>query len=210
MLYPFLLRDTLLSLAEANLYEVRWSERILDEVERNLVADERITTDQASRLRAVMAEHFEGAAVPQAKVDALEPTMTNDPKDRHVLAAAVVARADDVVTLNLRDFPARACRAVDIEPRHPDDFLSDLYRRDPRTVYATIQGQAQRFSRPPIEFDELLDRLAVTTPQFAETLRRHRDAVREPPGRPIAVEPVRPAERRAAAPVTARDRGHSR
>ena len=41
VLYPLPLRDTLLSVAEAGLYEARWSERILDEVERNLVADER-------------------------------------------------------------------------------------------------------------------------------------------------------------------------
>jgi PIN domain len=39
VLYPFSLRDTLLRLAERELYVLAWSERILDEVSRNLVDD---------------------------------------------------------------------------------------------------------------------------------------------------------------------------
>jgi hypothetical protein len=34
VLYPLPLRDTLLRCAEQNLYEVRWSRRILDELAR--------------------------------------------------------------------------------------------------------------------------------------------------------------------------------
>jgi hypothetical protein len=37
VLYPLPLRDTLLRAAQQNLYAPRWSARILDEVERNLV-----------------------------------------------------------------------------------------------------------------------------------------------------------------------------
>ena len=68
--------------------------------------------------------------------------MTNDPKDRHVLAAAVVGRADVVVTLNLRDFPLNACRAVGVEPVHPDDFLLDAYDEAPAPVFAAVERQA--------------------------------------------------------------------
>jgi hypothetical protein len=38
-----------------------------------------------------MAAAFDGAAVPQAAIDRLEGAMTNEPKDRHVLATAVAS-----------------------------------------------------------------------------------------------------------------------
>ena len=38
VLFPFTLRDTLLRAAAAELYQVRWTGRILDEMARNLVA----------------------------------------------------------------------------------------------------------------------------------------------------------------------------
>ena len=45
--------------------------------------------------------------------------MTNDPKDRHVLAAAVRANAEVVVTFNLADFPDPALKTFDIIAIHP-------------------------------------------------------------------------------------------
>ena len=46
VLYPLPLRDTLLRIAETELYDAYWSARILDEVVRNLVADGRATEEQ--------------------------------------------------------------------------------------------------------------------------------------------------------------------
>jgi predicted nucleic acid-binding protein len=36
----------------------------------------------------------------------LVSSMTNDPKDRHVLAAAIRGGCESIVTFNTRDFPA--------------------------------------------------------------------------------------------------------
>lgn len=171
VLYPLPLRDTLLRIAESELYDAYWSERILGEVRRNLVADERATEDQADRLIAAMAMAFDGAAVPQHAIDRLEPAMTNDPKDRHVLAAAVVSDAQAVVTLNLRDFPLDACEPFAIEPLHPDVFLLDLYSLGPDEVFEAAVRQAAALKKPPVTVDELLDRLAITVPSFAQALR---------------------------------------
>jgi predicted nucleic acid-binding protein len=173
VLYPLPLRDTLLRIAETELYDAYWSERILDEVVRNLVADGRASEEQARRLTDAMAAAFDAAAVPQDAVDQLEPAMTNDEKDRHVLAAAVVGRAQAVVTLNLKDFPFEACEPFAIEPLHPDAFLLDLYALDSEEVYAGVERQAAVLRRPPMILDELLDRLAVTVPEFATRLREH-------------------------------------
>ncbi len=173
VLYPLPLRDTLLRIAEAELYDAYWSERILDEVVRNLVANGRAGEEQARHLTNAMAAAFDGAAVPQDAVDQLESAMTNDEKDRHVLAAAVVGRAQAVVTLNLKDFPFEACESFAIEPLHPDAFLLDLYALDSEAVYEAVNRQAAVLRRPPMSLGELLDRLAATVPEFAARLREH-------------------------------------
>jgi len=173
VLYPLPVRDTLLRIAETELYDAYWSERILDEVVRNLVADGRATDDQARRLTDAMTAAFYGAAVPQEAVERLEPAMTNGDKDRHVLAAAVASDAQAVVTLNLKDFPVEACEPFAVQPLHPDVFLLDLYSLDPDEVYEAVERQAAVLRRPPMNLDELLERLAVTVPDFAARLREH-------------------------------------
>lgn len=173
VLYPLPLRDTLLRVAETELYDAYWSERILDEVVRNLVADGRATEDQARHLTYAMATAFDGAAVAQDAVDRLEPAMTNDEKDRHVLAAAVIAQAQAVVTLNLEDFPVEACEPFAIEPMHPDVFLLHLYSLDPDEVYVAVTRQAAVLRRPPRSVKDVLKLLAVTVPEFAARLCQH-------------------------------------
>ena len=95
VLLPAPLRDTLLRLAEADLYVPRWSERILDEVAKNLVESGRTDTARAARVTETMAAAFPEAMAPTSVISTIEPAMTNDPKDRHVLAAAVGVRGRD-------------------------------------------------------------------------------------------------------------------
>lgn len=62
----------------------------------------------------------------EAEIERLEPVMINDPGDRHVLACAVGADSELIVTSNLAHFSSEACEPVGVEARHPDDFLLDL------------------------------------------------------------------------------------
>src|SRR4051794_3954097 len=105
VLYPASLRDTLLRMAELELYDVFWSQRILEEVTRNLIEDARMTDAQAAHLIEHMNLAFESALVPEEPIARLEAAMTNDPKDRHVLATAVAVRAEVVITRNVKHFP---------------------------------------------------------------------------------------------------------
>src|SRR5919197_846666 len=167
VLYPSSLRDTLLRLAELELYTPLWSARILEEMTRNLV-EHWITEEQAERIEQAMRRAFEEAEANPAEIERLEPAMTNDPKDRHVLAVAVAADSELIVTFDLDGFPPEACDPVGVEAIHPDEFLLDLYDLDPEAVGAALGQQAADLN-PPWELDELLRALATAgVPRFAD------------------------------------------
>ncbi len=171
VLYPFSLRDTLLRLAERELYDAHWSEAILAEMTRNLIANRVMPADSAHRIARLMREAFDDATVPAEPIAQLEPSMTNHPKDRHVLAAAVVAHAGVIVTSNVRDFPADTCRPLGVEAVHPDDFLQILYAKDRAQVLHAVRQQAEDLTHPPASLDELLNMLSKTVPVFAAMIR---------------------------------------
>ncbi|MEU4773363.1 hypothetical protein [Micromonospora sp. NPDC023644] len=108
-----------------------------------------------------MREHF-----PEAMVSGYEHLineMTNHPKDRHVLAAAVAADAEAIVTANLRDFPDHALAPYAIEVLHPDDFLCTLLDESPSRIADIIADQAEatgRGGRPQLTIDDVLSGLA--------------------------------------------------
>ncbi len=140
---------------------------------RNLEDNRRATVEQTCHLRDAMTTAFDSAEVSRAAIDRLEPAMINDPKDRHVLAAAVASEAQAIVTLNLNDFPSDACDPFAIESLHPDVFLLQVYELDEQNVYEAVERQAAALSNPPMTVDELFDRFALTVPSFAEAIRAH-------------------------------------
>src|SRR5579862_4188262 len=98
VLFPYSLRDTLLRAADAAFYQLYWSAEILDEMKRSLVATGTTTDEKAARLAQQMDSYF-----PEALVSGHEPliaAMKNEPKDRHVAAAAVKSGAQVIVTSN--------------------------------------------------------------------------------------------------------------
>ncbi len=160
------LRDTLLRAADAALYRLAWSEDILAEVERTLVDKGMTTKLQARLLLDVMRAAFPDAAVTGYR--ARLSHMTNDPKDRHVLAAAVTAGAPVIVTANLKHFRAEALAPYAITAQSPDDFLCDLSASSPERLGQIIRAQARDLVRPPLSVPALLSLLArQQAPQFA-------------------------------------------
>jgi predicted nucleic acid-binding protein len=170
-LYPAYLCDTVLRLAEAEAYRPLWSADILTELRRNLV-EASIPADRVDRRLARMSHSFPDAMV--TGYESLIDGMTNDPKDRHVLAAAVRANAEVIVTFNLRDFPEPALKPYDILAVHPDDFLLDQLDLYPGVTVEVLEQQAASYRREPTTIAGLLPLLErAGLPQFTAEVRRH-------------------------------------
>jgi predicted nucleic acid-binding protein len=171
VLYPQYLRDSLLCLADAELYRPLWSADILTELRRNLVGTAGLAEDAVDRTIAVMSSHFDDAEV--TGYTGLIEAMTCDRKDRHVLAAAVHAHADVLVTQNTKDFPAASMADYAVELITADDFLLDLLDLAPGLVQTTLAEQAARFKRDPRTVAGLLTALQLSgAPRFADEVRR--------------------------------------
>lgn len=166
-LYGALLNDLFLRLAEEGAYRLLWSEEVLSELERNLA--DRIGFDAAARRVSLMREAFPDAAV--GAYQNLEAEMPVDDGDRHVAAAAVHARAEVIVTANLRHFPAAPLSAFHVQPRHPDDFLLDQLDLYPDLVVYCLEELADSYEHPPLTFGQILDRLALDVPRFTAEVR---------------------------------------
>jgi predicted nucleic acid-binding protein len=169
VLYPAALRDTLLRAAEYDLYTPYWSAQILDEVCRNLIKNGRFSPGQGEYLVVEMTRAFPDAAV--VGYEPLIAVMENEPKDRHVLAAAVKVRAQVIVTANLLDFPESALAGYTLKAKSPDDFLLDLLSVDSVTMLKLIREQLADLRTPGATMDHLLAALTKQAPGFAETLR---------------------------------------
>ena len=113
VLVPYNLMSVLLTMAEDGLFIPRWSQAVLDETSRALVEKLGLPRDDVTRRIQAMTEAFPEAMV--TGYEHLEATVNCDPKDRHVLAAAVAAGADALVTVNLRDFPTDEMDRLEID-----------------------------------------------------------------------------------------------
>ena len=169
VLFGFHLNDLVLGLAERGLFRPLWSESILDELFDNLI-EHGLAEATAARRIAAMRRAFPDATV--RGYEALVSQMTNDPKDRHVLAAGVRANCEVLVTFNVKDFPAGSVDPYDIEVVHPDAFLMDQLDLYPDQTMAVLRQLIADYGTPTLEYRELLARLAVAgVPDFADAAR---------------------------------------
>jgi predicted nucleic acid-binding protein len=173
VIYPMPLCDTLLRAAEAELYQIHFSQEILEGATRNLVKKGKMTDTKAARFQEMLKIHFPEAIVEVP--EQLVASMTNHPGDHHVVAAAIVAKAEVIVTANLDDFPGEALKPWDIEAWHPDDFLVYLNEQFPGKMIEVIRQQSEDLKNPPLSVVELLDNLEKknNVTKFAGSIRFH-------------------------------------
>jgi len=166
VLIPAALRDTLLRLAEEpRLYVPRWSDEIIAETVRNLESRIGLSAKKTAYLVDQLRKHFGDAWV--TGHEPLIDVMTNHPKDRHVLAAAVKCGASVIVTYNKRDFPICALEAWEIEVQGPSTFLKFQYDLNPSIVIDKLHAQAQNLRRT---LPQQLAVLRNAVPSFVDSI----------------------------------------
>ncbi len=152
------------------LFGLRLSQQIWDETIRNL-AMERLTPAQTARLDSSMRIFLTRRNAFVTGYEPLIPTLTNDEKDRHVLAAEIVAGAQIIVTFNLKDFPNSSLSPHEVVALHPDVFLTRLHALYPDELDRIIREQAAALRKPARTAGQLLDTLAQHTPGFVRLVR---------------------------------------
>jgi predicted nucleic acid-binding protein len=102
VLYPNTVRDLLIRLAQHGIVQAKWTEQILDEVQealrRNGVGDDEKRTELRRRMNAAVRD-----CLVTGYESLVEGLKLPDPDDRHVLAAAIKAGAQVIVTDNRKD-----------------------------------------------------------------------------------------------------------
>jgi predicted nucleic acid-binding protein len=170
VLYPVWLRDALLRMAEVEVFRVLWSAEILDEMARNVLENNpHLDPAVVSRTVEEMNHAFPDASV--TEYEALIPTMTNDPKDRHVLAAAIRGRADVIVTNNPRHFPVSARDLYNIDVQDADSFLMNQFELAREETVEMLQRWSEDLRSPPLTPDQILAILGRSMPEFSTAVR---------------------------------------
>lgn len=170
VLIPMPLCDTLLRAAEKGLYRFYTSPKILEETTRNLakilIDRNKFDLDTALEKSKKRVNHIQKAfleALVEPNVSLIE-SLENNPKDRHVLAAAIEAQKLEnnttviIVTHNLKDFPNFILAKHNVQAMSTDEFflwLIEIYDTTENS-FDILQEQAKGSKQ---EFLDLLKRL---------------------------------------------------
>jgi len=182
VLHPAELRDFLMWLARARLFRAKWTEKIHEEWTRSIIRRFPESESEVRRTKLQRTVALMNSAIPDSLVSGyeclIEGIQLPDPDDRHVVAAAVFANAEVIVTFNLKDFPAVILKSLHVQAQHPDDFVVGLIDIDEMAVCEAARRQRANLLHPPKSVDQLLDGFERTgLVKTVEFLRRRREFI---------------------------------
>ena len=179
VLFPIATADALVSLAVAGLFSAKWTVAIEDEW---VAVADRCHPGLSGRFtnrRDAMRDAVLDWEVKAEGWQALAPSLTlPDPKDVHVLAAAIAGHADCIVTTNLKDFPASILDVYGLVALHPDDFIVAQLDLDLYSALGAFKAMRARKRNPTYgaeEFAAAMERNGLVA--SAERLRRAVDLI---------------------------------
>lgn len=151
-------RDLMVRIAQTGLVQAKWTDRILDEAMAAVQKSRPdIPSERLQRVRGLMIE-----AVPDCIISGYEPLIEGlhlrDPDDHHVLAAAIKAGAQVIVTAD-KDFTLEDLAPWNIEAKHPDEFVLDQIDINDRVIWACVQQIANSRKQRPETVEDVLGQL---------------------------------------------------
>ena len=170
VLVPIIACDVLLTAFDHGLYEPVVSTTVLDEVERTLIDGFPHLPSEAIRSRVVAMRSVLDDQLVEAETRGV-PVEIN-PKDRHVVGAALQGEATLVVTNDgrLRNeivASGLALRGVDL-----DTFMTTLWESAPADVVSVADSLIRKRRRPPVTKSEMLASIESHMPNLVERLTR--------------------------------------
>ena len=178
VLYSAPLRSFLLWLADSDLFCPYWSEDIHKEWMCNLCANRSdLLWERLEYTRRTMEARFPNSLV--RGYESIIPTLRlPDPNDTHVLAAAIQAKVEYIVTFNLNDFPEAVLRSYRIEALSPEEFALLIIETAPHPVLQAVKKHRLSLLNPPKTVDEYLATLEKQgLPKTVAFLREHADRI---------------------------------
>lgn len=146
VIYPIDLRDLLFWFAFYDLYTPKWSKHIFDEW-TEVMRRKGISTNEIQKRVSNANQAFPDALVKNYE-SLVEGLILPDVKDRHVLAAAIKANADIIVTNNLKHFPKSCLGTYGLSAKNADNFITDLVDLDQLRAVEAFRKLVQKKSRP--------------------------------------------------------------
>ena len=174
VLYPAPLRDLLMYLTGSDLFQARWTDEIHDEWMRSLLKNSSdMNQENLERTRRLMDAYVDDCLVTgyESLIDALQ---LPDPDDRHVLAAAIKAKASFIVTFNIKDFPQTVLDSFHVQAITPDEFVMRLIDEDYHEILKLVKRQRENMKQPSLTVEEYLAMLEQQRlPETVAFLREH-------------------------------------
>ncbi|MFM7180764.1 MAG: PIN domain-containing protein [Verrucomicrobiales bacterium] len=155
-LYPAALRDVLMRLSLHGMIRARWTRAIHNEwIEAVLRDRPDLSSERLQRTRELMDLHAEGCLVTGYE-KRIKNLRLPDRDDRHVLAAAIEAKANMILTWNLRDFPNAELTIHGLSAITPDDLLAALLESHRDKLIAILREARLSLKQPPRTATEYL------------------------------------------------------
>ena len=151
-------RDFLLWIAEAGAFSPVWSDMIHEEWMRNRRAKFGDANSQLEHARGEMERAFPGANfIPDSHV--LASLRLPDPGDVQVVAAAVAAEANTIVTYNEKHFPKEVLDPLELRVETPDLFCARLISETAPLVIEGARLHRASLKKPPFNARDYLNHL---------------------------------------------------
>lgn len=157
--------------AGPRLFDLIWSDALLDEAKSALVRQKELSDEVAETWVGHMRREFPGGRVDPVEVpDGLDlASLTRDPGDAHVCALAITGGAELLFTFD-RGYLKEPLRGRGVEVPDLDLFLVDQCKEQPEVFARIVERQADVWSggRPVAALLAALSRANV--PRLAEAL----------------------------------------